>query len=693
MNGATRPIDPAELLANAGNLRALARRLVADDHDADDVVQQTFVAAVERPPRADVPLRPWLARVARNFALRTLRGRRRRAALEAVATPRDAPASPAESVARTEMLRELVDAVLALEPVYRDVVIARFLDELDMPDVAARLGVPIETARTRLKRALSMLRDRLDRKYGDRRAWALLLVGRRRTPTAATAAGVLGGALMAKKLVAAGVLVVLLFGGWYATRSDERVSPKSVAGRSTLEAAAAANRRQRAKSGVAETEAPPMPTSDVATPATVAGVVVDGDGAPVADAEVYVVDAAIRVSPRGGDRTARTGAAGRFELTAPTRAPFDVIARKAHTKPACAKDVTSPPTTPLRLVLEPGERITGRVTDMEGRPVEGALVRALGPAADPDFADPAVVTGRRSVDTSWDLARTNSDGRYALGGLATGETHTVEVRKTGMYPDYDTSLARSVVSGATGVDFVLGVVHAVRLTFVDARTDEPVPSFGMSYLASGVELTGGSLTREWYVVGPNVSLDRRRGIANVEARIKRSNPESSRPRIHLTASAPGYAAESIDVDLTPTSSARTVRLVPTAAGFGDVELRLRTAAGRPVADCRLDLLVSDEQDHRFEFFGLRVRQGDVRLDHVPTGRLHVELCDAPGMTVPVSDFLGTFDAFDVDVAPGGVATRAIDVRPSVDRMVLIVDVADDLAQPLAYADVAVRGPS
>ena len=99
MNGASRPIDPAELLANAGNLRALARRLVADDHDADDVVQQTFVAAVERPPRADVPLRPWLARVARNFALRTLRGRRRRAALEAVATPRDAPASPAESCA------------------------------------------------------------------------------------------------------------------------------------------------------------------------------------------------------------------------------------------------------------------------------------------------------------------------------------------------------------------------------------------------------------------------------------------------------------------------------------------------------------------------------------------------------------------------------------------------------------------
>jgi RNA polymerase sigma-70 factor (ECF subfamily) len=176
MDAAARPIDPEELLRHAGRLRALARRLV-DEHEADDVVQETLAAAVERPPREEVPLAPWLSRVARNFSLKSLRSRGRRERREGALPAAGAAASPEESVARTEMLRELVDAVLALEPIYRDVVVARFFDELEMPEVARRLGVPLETARTRLKRALATLRDRLDRKYGDRRAWALLLVG------------------------------------------------------------------------------------------------------------------------------------------------------------------------------------------------------------------------------------------------------------------------------------------------------------------------------------------------------------------------------------------------------------------------------------------------------------------------------------------------------------------------------------
>src|SRR5882724_8765974 len=166
MDAAHPPIDPEDLLANAGWLHALARGLVADGHRADDVVQQTFAAAVEHPPGDDVPLRPWLARVARNFAIKTLRSEGRRARHESDAPPPAAPPSPAESVARAEMFREVVDAVLALEPIYRDVVLARFFDGLEMTAAATRLGVPVDTARTRLKRALAMLRERLDRKYG-----------------------------------------------------------------------------------------------------------------------------------------------------------------------------------------------------------------------------------------------------------------------------------------------------------------------------------------------------------------------------------------------------------------------------------------------------------------------------------------------------------------------------------------------
>src|SRR5262245_53645134 len=172
MTDSARRFDAAELLAHAGWLRALAASLVRDD--ADDVVQATMLAALRTPPREGVPLAPWLARVARHLSLNTRRAASRRAHHAHAVPPAPAAPSPAESVARAEMFEEVVRAVLDLEPIHRDVVLLRFFNGLEWPETAARLSVPVETARTRLKRALAVLRERLDRKYGERAAWALL---------------------------------------------------------------------------------------------------------------------------------------------------------------------------------------------------------------------------------------------------------------------------------------------------------------------------------------------------------------------------------------------------------------------------------------------------------------------------------------------------------------------------------------
>ena len=60
-------------------LWALCYRLTGSAADADDLVQETFVRAVERPPpRTDQPWRPWLVRVALNLGRDLLRRRRRR---------------------------------------------------------------------------------------------------------------------------------------------------------------------------------------------------------------------------------------------------------------------------------------------------------------------------------------------------------------------------------------------------------------------------------------------------------------------------------------------------------------------------------------------------------------------------------------------------------------------------------------
>src|SRR5215208_4090735 len=60
-------------------LWGLCYRMTGNAADADDLVQETFVRAIEHPPRRmDEPLRPWLVRVAINLSRDLLRRRRRR---------------------------------------------------------------------------------------------------------------------------------------------------------------------------------------------------------------------------------------------------------------------------------------------------------------------------------------------------------------------------------------------------------------------------------------------------------------------------------------------------------------------------------------------------------------------------------------------------------------------------------------
>jgi protocatechuate 3,4-dioxygenase beta subunit len=70
----------------------------------------------------------------------------------------------------------VVDAVLLLHEPYRTTVVLRFYEDLEPAEIARRLGINGATVRTRLKRGLDMLRARLDRDAGDRRAWCLALL-------------------------------------------------------------------------------------------------------------------------------------------------------------------------------------------------------------------------------------------------------------------------------------------------------------------------------------------------------------------------------------------------------------------------------------------------------------------------------------------------------------------------------------
>ena len=169
------------LLDHARALRGLARGLLRDD-DAEDVVQDTWVAALERPPADADRAGGWLHRVAERMARKRRRIESRRTARErAVAQGTEgASVDPVDDVlVRREMLRQVADAVLALEEPYQTAVLLRYYQDLAPPAIAKRLGVPVATVNSRLHRARVRLRERLDREWQDaggaRGQWALAL--------------------------------------------------------------------------------------------------------------------------------------------------------------------------------------------------------------------------------------------------------------------------------------------------------------------------------------------------------------------------------------------------------------------------------------------------------------------------------------------------------------------------------------
>jgi RNA polymerase sigma factor (sigma-70 family) len=176
----TGPLDPDLLLAQSAWVRRLARTLVADDPTADDVMQDTMVAALEHPPRIGGPgnsLRAWLSTVARRLAHRRGRSDTRRDERErGAARPVEVP-SVDHVLAIEGSRRKLVEHVLALDDLYRDAILLRYFDELSPAEIAHRIGVRDSTVRNRLRRGLALLHERLEREQGEHwRQWCLLLV-------------------------------------------------------------------------------------------------------------------------------------------------------------------------------------------------------------------------------------------------------------------------------------------------------------------------------------------------------------------------------------------------------------------------------------------------------------------------------------------------------------------------------------
>lgn len=139
------------------SLRNDVMRRGADLHTAEDVVQETWLRAVRRPPQDRGRLRGWLHVVARR-CLRQIQQSQRRQSEHLFSVARDDCALPAEEAAEPTALERLVDE---LPELYREIVRLRFLEDRSVEEIVALTGRSPDAVRTQLKRGLLRLRARL----------------------------------------------------------------------------------------------------------------------------------------------------------------------------------------------------------------------------------------------------------------------------------------------------------------------------------------------------------------------------------------------------------------------------------------------------------------------------------------------------------------------------------------------------
>ena len=282
-------LDLDQLLQHRRFLQSLVRGMIADEQGVEDVLQETWIKALERPPGRLDSLRAWLARVARNAALNRLRGERRGAERDRRAARSElVETSGLDTAQKLERQQHVLAAVMRLREPRRTTIHMRYFEDREPAEIARVMNVSVNTVHDRLRRGRQELRRELERVLGQDVAarglmglYLLPLAGLPESATtalqaqlAATAAAgatgaavtttlapkLLGGLLMSKKVLVAATIAVCAAGVYWTVRGS-RPSPGEEQAQASVAAAPQAPER------IAATEEEPEPvraTAEVA---------------------------------------------------------------------------------------------------------------------------------------------------------------------------------------------------------------------------------------------------------------------------------------------------------------------------------------------------------------------------------------------------------------------------------------------
>ena len=178
--------------AHNRRLYRVARSILRNDSEAEDVVQETYVRAFTHLEsfRGASSLTTWLCRIAINEALGRLRARRTnvdlliaeagRSEADIIPFPRLLDAdTPERSMAQRQILQLVEHATDTMPADFRTVFVMRVIEGMCVEETADLLGLKPETVKTRLHRARRMVREQLHKQIGPILMDAFPFAGRR----------------------------------------------------------------------------------------------------------------------------------------------------------------------------------------------------------------------------------------------------------------------------------------------------------------------------------------------------------------------------------------------------------------------------------------------------------------------------------------------------------------------------------
>jgi RNA polymerase sigma-70 factor (ECF subfamily) len=402
----------------ATELYRLGFHLLGDRHAAEDLVQHTFVVAIEQAKTFDRARRvlPWLCGILTHRALHLRRQARQRAAANEDVAAAERAVDPVELAGGREAEGVVVAAVHSLPEPYRQVLLLHLVHELTPKDIAEALARPDATVRTQLARGRELLRKALPAgiaglaggqvpppaRLGTVRAAVVAHAGRVVPIASGSAAGVgtivFTGVLAMKKLLLAGVVLVAIVSSWLWLGGDPSLPPPTeLPARVVADAAVQAAPLPSAIPPTAnEVRRAAAPAVGDASTSALEVLVTWADGSPAADMPVRVRP--IPLASQAWLCVERTGADG--------------VARFAQLPPGAANALSGRgASTDVELVagarqratiaLDRGIDVRGRVVDLDGRPVAGATLWM------------SIVRGS---DDSEPVATSGADGSFAIRG-------------------------------------------------------------------------------------------------------------------------------------------------------------------------------------------------------------------------------------------------------------------------------------